>query len=101
MAFLGIQAMTAASYLLLSPPSDSTDQQHRSLLDQGRSLLLHPSSGSSSSSSNDWVTWPSVQHAFRTLCSVDERTASFSRSLSIARIKANQIKQVEKMLEYM
>ena len=84
MALLGIQAMAAASYFLLSSPADSIDQ-HRSLLasPQSRSLMLHPSSGSSSSS-KDWITWPAVQNAFRKLCGVDERTASFSRSLSIA-----------------
>lgn len=84
MALLGIQAMAAASYFLLSSPSDSIDQ-HRSLMasPQSRSLMLHPPSGSSSSS-KDWITWPAVQDAFRKLCGVDERTASFSRSLSIA-----------------
>ena len=85
MALLGMQAMAAASYFLLASPSDSIDQ-HRSLMasPQSRSLMLHPSSGSSSSSSKDWITWPTVQNAFRKLCGVDERTASFSRSLSIA-----------------
>ena len=81
-ALLGIQAIAAASYLLLASPSDTA------IADQGRSRSLmtpRPSRSSpSSSSSKDWITWPTVQSAFRTLCGVDERAATTSRSLSIA-----------------
>jgi len=45
---------------------------------------MTPRSSGSSPSSKDWITWPTVQSAFRTLCGVDERAATTSRSLSIA-----------------
>ena len=86
-ALLGIQAIAAASYLLLASPSDTAiaDQgRSRSLMTPRSSRSSPSSSSSSSSSSKDWITWPTVQSAFRTLCGVDERAATTSRSLSIA-----------------
>ena len=82
MTILGIQAMVAASYFLLSSPADD-DILSR---DQRRSLAeLAADAKKSQDNQGEWVTWVPVQNAFRSLCTqVDPRTATYRRlSLSL------------------
>ena len=93
MTILGIQAMVAASYFLLSSPADDdilSRDQRRSLAelaaDAKNSEHRRMAVGSSSflPKLGDWVTWGPVQSTFRRLCTQDDpRTASYRLSLSL------------------
>ena len=90
MTILGIQAMVAASYFLLSSPADVlTDaDQHRSLAelakDEQNSRRMSLSDSSFLSNWGEWPTWGPVQNTFRRLCTKDDpRTATYRRSLSL------------------
>ena len=103
LTILGIQALVAASYFLLSSPADDIStgagEQHRSLAElaaaakhtaESRHRSLAEKSYFPHININfkwgEWPTWTPVQHTFRRLCTADARSSSYRRSLSLAAV---------------
>ena len=97
LTILGLQALVAASYFLLSSPVDDIStpggggEQHRSLAElETRHRSLAEKSYFPHININfkwgEWPTWTPVQHTFRRLCTNDARSSSYRRSLSLAAV---------------
>ena len=92
MTILGMQAMVAASYFLLSSPADDDDLQHRSLAEMAaehrrdRGDDVFKTYMPEFTGWGEWPTWGPVQNTFRRLCTLDDRSNSYRRSLSLGAV---------------